>query len=140
MGFGSSYSLIYVDCLDWVKTSLVKRIIRGILGIAIVACVFIGFRYVPSHDNPTRFFFLYALPAMSLSFFTFGIYPIICLKIGLVRQYAKPMTHYLGESTIESGSATVKGKGLPLEQFYEAVEENATAEEEMTMRETSNLI
>ena len=78
---------------------------------------------------------------MSLSFFTFGIYPIICMKLGLVRQYAKPMPHYLGVSTNESGSATLKGKNHPLgggkQQIYEAVEEDATAEEEMTMRATS---
>jgi len=42
MGFGTSYSLLYVDCLDWVHTSLSKRIARGLLGCIIMAGVYIG--------------------------------------------------------------------------------------------------
>jgi hypothetical protein len=42
MGFGTSYSLVHVDCLDWVHTSLLKRIARGVLGCAIMAGVYIG--------------------------------------------------------------------------------------------------
>jgi len=32
MGFGCSYSLVEVDCIDFVKTPLKKKIFRGILG------------------------------------------------------------------------------------------------------------
>ena len=32
MGFGCSYSLVDVDCIDWVKTSLCKRLVRGLIG------------------------------------------------------------------------------------------------------------
>jgi hypothetical protein len=81
MGFGTSYSLTKVDCLDWVHTCLWKRIVRGILGCAIVSGVFIAFQLIPSNDNPTRFFFHYTLPSFSLSFFTYGVFPIICNMI-----------------------------------------------------------
>ena len=87
MGFGTSYSLVHVDCLDWVHTSLPVRILRGILGCAIVGGVYFAFQQVPCFDNPTRFFFRYALPSLSLSFFIFGVFPIICVKIGLVKQH-----------------------------------------------------
>ena len=40
MGFGTSYSLVYVDCLDWVHTPLILRIIRAILGGGIAIGVY----------------------------------------------------------------------------------------------------
>ena len=90
MGFGTSYSLVHVDCLDWVHSELYLRIIRGVLGCAISGAVFFGFQFIPCNDNPTRFFFLYALPALLLSFFVFGVYPILCQKIGLVKVRGLP--------------------------------------------------
>ena len=44
----------------------------------------LAYTQVPCNDNPTRFFFLYALPALSISFFVFGVFPIICDRLGLV--------------------------------------------------------
>lgn len=41
---------------------------------------------IPCNDNPTRFFFRYALPALSLSFFTYGVLPIVCLRLKLVQE------------------------------------------------------
>jgi hypothetical protein len=90
MGFGTSYSLVHVDCLDWVHSEFYLRIIRGVLGCLISGSVFVAFQLIPCNDNPTRFFFLYALPALSLSFFVFGIFPILCQKIGLVRATGVP--------------------------------------------------
>ena len=90
MGFGTSYSLVHVDCLDWVRTQFLYRVARGLLGCAVSTGIFIGFQYIPCNDNPTRFFFRYALPALSLSFFIFGIYPILCKKIGLVKVNSVP--------------------------------------------------
>ena len=92
MGFGTSYSLVHVDCLDWVHTSALKRIARSVLGCGIVVAVYTAFQYVPCNDNPTRFFFRYALPALSLSFFIYGLFPIICLRIGLVDHREPIMT------------------------------------------------
>ena len=42
MTFGCSYSLIYVDCIDWVKTKLWKRLVRGIIGVALASLMFFG--------------------------------------------------------------------------------------------------
>ena len=84
MGFGTSYSLVHVDCLDWVHTDWKLKLGRGVFGSAIAAGVFFAFQEIPCNDNPTRFFFLYALPAFLISFFVFGVFPIICSKIGLV--------------------------------------------------------
>ena len=84
MGFGTSYSLVYVDCLDWVHTRLWKRLLRGVIGCGIVTGIFITLQLIPCNDNPTRFFFRYTVPALSLSFFTYGIFPIICKYLGLV--------------------------------------------------------
>ena len=90
MGFGTSYSLVHVDCLDWVHTSLPLRILRGIIGCGLVFGAYLLFQMVPANDNPTRFFFRYALPSLSLSFFIYGVMPIISLKLGLVKQSAAP--------------------------------------------------
>lgn len=43
MGFGTSYSLVYVDCLDWVHTIWYLRVLRAIIGTVIGAGVYIGF-------------------------------------------------------------------------------------------------
>jgi hypothetical protein len=90
MGFGTSYSLVHVDCLDWVHTDLPRRLARGFLGSGIVAGIYLLFQLIPCNDNPTRFFFLYGLPSLSLSFFIFGVFPIICSKIGLVTAKGRP--------------------------------------------------
>jgi hypothetical protein len=39
MSFGCSYSLLSVDCIDWVKTSLKKRIARAAIGITIALLI-----------------------------------------------------------------------------------------------------
>lgn len=85
MGFGTSYSLVYVDCLDWVHTILPFRIIRAILGGVISGLVFWGFNSIPAHDNPTKYFFHFVIPNLLLSFFIYGLFPVLCWKIGLVR-------------------------------------------------------
>lgn len=90
MGFGTSYSLVYVDCLDWVHTRLWKRLVRGVLGCGLVTGLFIAYNYIPCNDNPTRFFFRYTVPALSISFFTYGIFPILCNKIGLIDRSETP--------------------------------------------------
>ena len=84
MGFGTSYSLVYVDCLDWVYTRPLFRVIRGVLGTCISGFVYWLFLLIPSNDNPTKFFFHYGLPAILISFFIYGVFPIICLRVGLV--------------------------------------------------------
>ena len=42
MSFGCSYSLLSVDCIDWVKTKLWKRLVRGIIGVGLACLMFFG--------------------------------------------------------------------------------------------------
>jgi len=86
--FGQTYSLNYVRPLLWIHTPLWKKLIRTIIGLSIAA----GFNYLfflfvkSSNDVATRFFFGRACPMFIMSFFIFGLYPIVCNKIGLVLQ------------------------------------------------------
>jgi hypothetical protein len=43
MGFGTSYSLVHVDCIQWVHTSAVKRVLRSILGCGIVTGIYFAY-------------------------------------------------------------------------------------------------
>jgi hypothetical protein len=85
MGFGISYSLVYVDCLDWVHTMLPLRILRTVIGLGVSGGVYYGFYSIPTNDNPTKYFFHYVMPALIISFFIYGIFPVICLKCKLVQ-------------------------------------------------------
>ena len=87
MGFGTSYSLVHVDCIDWVHTSLLLRMVRGFIGCAISLGVFYLFKLIPTNDDPTKYFFEFALPSLLLSFFIYGVYPILCVKMKLVKQH-----------------------------------------------------
>lgn len=78
MGFGTSYSLVYVDCLDWVHTILYLRIIRAVLGMTLALVIYFLLLLIPASDNPTRYFFHYVMPYMLISFFIYGIFPVIC--------------------------------------------------------------
>lgn len=86
MGFGTSFSLVYVDCLDWVHTSFKKKLLRGILAGVVAAGIKIGFQNIPCNDNPTRYFFWEILPNALISFLCYGVLPIVCKRIGLVEE------------------------------------------------------
>jgi hypothetical protein len=100
MGFGTSYSLVHVDCIDWVHTSWKLRLVRGILGTAITLGVYLLFLLIPCNDNPTKYFFQFALPSLLLSFFIYGIFPILCLKISLVKQHSESYSFQVQQSSI----------------------------------------
>lgn len=40
MSFGTSYSIKSVNPIDWVRTKLIKRIIRGVLGLSIAMSLY----------------------------------------------------------------------------------------------------
>lgn len=109
MGFGTSYSLVHVDCLDWVHTMIHFRILRSVVGGAIVGTVYWLFTLIPAHDNPTRYFFHFAVPALLLSFFIYGLYPVFCLKIGLVKP-RPPKTQSSTNSILTTESVEKKPK------------------------------
>lgn len=84
MGFGTSYSIAHVDCLDWVHTRVWKRLLRGVIGCGITIAVFILLRMIHSLDTGTIFMMHHMVPALFFSLFNYGWYPLICSKIGLV--------------------------------------------------------
>jgi len=88
MGFGTSYSLVYVDCLDWVHTDLLRRAIRTVVGSGIAVGFYFALQQVPANDNPTKYFFHFVLPALILPFFVFGLFPRLCQLVGLVKPKA----------------------------------------------------
>ena len=52
MGFGCSFSLVEVDCIDFVKTRLWKRILRGIIGLVLAKSIDFFFDYItPKYAN-----------------------------------------------------------------------------------------
>jgi len=73
-----------------VKTGVVKRLIRAVIGTAIAVGIYFGFDAIPANDNPTRYFFRFLLPYLILSFLLYGCWPIICLFMGLVLVRKEP--------------------------------------------------
>jgi hypothetical protein len=84
MGFGTSYSITQVDCLDWVHTGVWKKLIRGVIGCVIIYGVTYGCRSVETNDEATIFVLYNAFPALACSLFIFGLFPLICRKLNLV--------------------------------------------------------
>ena len=88
MIFGWPYALHHFSALQWINTSLWKRVLRMVLGLAITVGVQVFFTWCVSSTNDiaTMYFFGYAVPYFVNSFFIFGLYPIICTWIGLVQE------------------------------------------------------
>ena len=127
MGFGTSYSLVHVDCLDWVHTWWPLRLIRTIIGGGLVGLAYWGFISIPAHDNPTRYFFHFVLPALILSFFIYGIFPVLCLKLKMVH-VKREEVETMYDSMASMGSKgddsnkkkqAYKGKGSLIEELDE---------------------
>jgi hypothetical protein len=90
MVFGQSYSVQYVKPLLWVYTPWPKKLLRTILGMALTVGIYAAFWATIYHSpiQSTRYFFGFAAPALFISFFMFGLFPIACKYIGLVRKFA----------------------------------------------------
>ena len=87
MGFGCSYSLVQVDCIDWVKTSLPKRLVRGIIGCCLGLGVYLLCLMFSLKDaHVTEYVVTSVVPLLVIPFFTYGPFLILCQKIGLVDQ------------------------------------------------------
>jgi hypothetical protein len=99
MGFGTSYSLVHVDCLDWVHTSPLLRAVRGLIGTGISVGVFYLFQLIPSNDEPTKYFFQFALPCLFVSFFVYGVFPILCLKMKLVKNQRTEFNKHFSQTS-----------------------------------------
>ena len=86
MVFGQSYSVQYVKPLQWVHTSWVKKFARTLLGCLVSVGLYVLFwgSIRTSSIQSTRYFFGFAAPALLISFFMFGLFPIACKYMGLV--------------------------------------------------------
>lgn len=84
--FGQSFTLNFVKPLHWSHSQLWKRILRSVIGISLAIGVFKASDLMTSTttDMATKYFFSFLLPNLLTSFFYFGIYPVLCKKIGLV--------------------------------------------------------
>jgi hypothetical protein len=69
-----------------VHSEVWRKILRLILGLSISMGVAYFFFFITknSNDQATKFFFIFFLPNALVSFFVFGLFPIICNRIGLV--------------------------------------------------------
>ena len=85
MGFGCSFSLVEVDCIDWVKTGWKKKVVRSVLGVALLVALYEGITFWDYGNNEiTIFFFKAAVPMFVSSFVLYGPYLVLCQKMGLV--------------------------------------------------------
>lgn len=88
MIFGWPYAMYHFKSLPllWINTSLWKRLVRMVLGVAGA----IGINYVLEYatldipDQATKFIFGHALPGFLSAFWVFGIFPIVCKWLHLV--------------------------------------------------------
>jgi hypothetical protein len=79
MGFGTPYSIAYVNPIDWVHTNFYKRLIRGVLGVSIVWVIgFLMEKFILVYDQSTIYILHKALPALVFSLFIYGYFPLIC--------------------------------------------------------------
>jgi len=79
MGFGCSFSLVDVDCIDWVKTDWKKKLARSLLGVLLLVGLFKGITFWDyGNDEITIFFFKAAVPMFVCSFVLYGPYLVVC--------------------------------------------------------------
>lgn len=86
LGFGTSYSLLEVDCGDFVRTHWAKKIARAVLGCALAEGIyelFIG-AFPEKGTFLTRFCFEGIVPQFIVPFIIYGPFQVFCQWIGLV--------------------------------------------------------
>ena len=101
MVFGQSYNLNYVKPLNWVQTHWTKRAARAVLG-AFVATGLYALFFLFMRDNSdtaTVYFFRNALPAFTISFIMYGVFPVLCKRLGLVASNNPSFTTPRSKST-----------------------------------------
>ena len=85
MGFGCSYSLVEVDCIDWVKTRLGKRLLRASLGCGIAFLLGWAAQKVKIDDQHfTDYLVNMVFPFLLIPFLIYGPFLTFCQKINLV--------------------------------------------------------
>lgn len=86
MVFGQSYSHNYVKPLLWVHTAWLKKILRATIGAILATGIYVGFFELGKNnrDQSEKYLYMYALPGFVASFFSYGVFPILCKWVGLV--------------------------------------------------------
>ena len=87
MIFGWPYALHHFSALQWINTTLWKRLLRMLIGISIAVGVQLLATWAvrETNDAATKFFFGHAAPYFLNSFFIFGFFPILCKYMHLVQ-------------------------------------------------------
>lgn len=105
-GFGASTATITIENILWSETSFIKRVLRGLIGAAVIVSIFLIVKLIPHEDHPTKFFFNNLLPHLAAAYCAYGLVPIISKYIGLVNR-----------GTDMYGSV-IKGNLLKFKGFY----------------------
>lgn len=118
LGFGASMATKIVDNVGWAHTALWKRIIRGVIGVAIYVGIFVAFWFIPRVDLPTAYFFNQILPHLAATFSLYGLIPILCKYIGLIKQRDSDDESSSSNSPSQRDSAKgrINGEGSPRQE------------------------
>lgn len=86
LGFGVSYSLYDVDCIEFVKSAWWKRLIRTVLGVSIGIGIRLLFSFLNRNNIDDMSYFLVgtAIPMFLISYLIHGPFINICAKLHLV--------------------------------------------------------
>lgn len=82
-GFGASTATQKLENILWSETPTWKRIIRGLIGSAVVIGIFMLSKLIPHEDHPTRYFFQNLAPHLIAAYCAYGLVPIFSKYIGL---------------------------------------------------------
>lgn len=86
VAFGASTATRTIDNVTWAYTVWWKRILRGIIGVALYVGIFIAFNQIPRVDLPTAYFFNRILPHLFATYLMYAFVPILSKYIGLVQR------------------------------------------------------
>ena len=85
LGFGTSYSLLEVDCFDFVRTHWAKKVGRAFLGCGLAEGIYAIFiDAFPGKGFLTRFCFEGVFPHFLVPFIVYGPFQVFCKWIHLV--------------------------------------------------------
>lgn len=94
-GFGASAATITIENILWSETSLFKRVLRGLIGAAVIVGIFLLVRLIPHEDHPTKYFFNNLLPHLVAAYCAYGLVPILSKHIGLVNKGGEMSASFL---------------------------------------------
>jgi hypothetical protein len=81
LSFGCSFSLTYVDAIEFVKTSRYKKLVRGVLAIAVIVLLNELFDFIASSgtfSNVEKYVINSILRSGFIPYFIVGPYVVLC--------------------------------------------------------------